>query len=303
MTDKSVVLLDVGGTFVKGGLADSTGELADGLTWQVPIRSDGSRKEILESLEKSLREGIMKSKEPGMSAVGLAATFPGPFDYNAGVPLMTHKFADIYGMDLKEWFKGIAGKDFKVSFVHDVNAQLSGEMFHGAGTGYKNVCVITLGTGLGFAFSIDGKIQYSSTASPARSIYKMPYMDGVLEDYVSKRGFLKAYRELSGKEEPWLTVKEIGVRAGAGEPAALATFSHVATLLARAVSPILSEIGTECLLLGGQISRSYIFMEKALKEGLAGVASINRISPVAHIEEAALYGAFATFARQYPDIQ
>ena len=50
MTDKSVVLLDVGGTFVKGGLADSTGELADGLTWQVPIRSDGSRKEILESL-------------------------------------------------------------------------------------------------------------------------------------------------------------------------------------------------------------------------------------------------------------
>ena len=112
MTDKSVVLLDVGGTFVKGGLADSTGELADGLTWQVPIRSDGSRKEILESLEKSLREGIMKSKELGMSAVGLAATFPGPFDYNAGVPLMTHKFADIYGMDMKEWFKGIAGKDF-----------------------------------------------------------------------------------------------------------------------------------------------------------------------------------------------
>lgn len=67
--------------------------------------------------------------------------------------------------------------------------------------------------------------------------------------------------------------------------------------------PILSEIGTECLLLGGQISRSYIFMEKVLKEGLEGVAPINRISPVAHIEEAALYGAFATFARQYPDIQ
>lgn len=89
MTDKSVVLLDVGGTFVKGGLADSTGELADGLTWQVPIRSDGSRKEILESLEKSLREGIMKSKEPGMSAVagetesslvsaGVSLPFSGP---------------------------------------------------------------------------------------------------------------------------------------------------------------------------------------------------------------------------------
>ncbi len=303
MTDKSVVLLDVGGTFVKGGLADSVGELAEGVIWQAPIRSEGSREEILESLEVSLRQGIVKSKELGMSAVGLAATFPGPFDYNAGIPMMTHKFESIYGMDLKEWFREIAGKDFKVSFVHDVNAQLSGEMFRGAGTGYKNVCVITLGTGLGFAFSIDGKIQYSSTASPARSIYKMPYGDGVLEDYVSKRGFLRAYRELSGKDEPELTVKEIGRRVGAGEAAALKTFTQVAAILAKAVSPILSEIGTECLLLGGQISRSYIFMENALKEGLAGVESLRHISPVAHIEKAALYGAFATFARQYPEIQ
>ena len=47
MTDKSVVLLDVGGTFAKGGLADSTGELADGLTWQVPIRSDEAARKYL----------------------------------------------------------------------------------------------------------------------------------------------------------------------------------------------------------------------------------------------------------------
>ena len=302
MTDKSVVLLDVGGTFVKGGIADSAGKLAEGVTWQVPVRSEGSREEILESLEKSIREGIMKSKELGMSAVGLAATFPGPFDYNSGIPLMRHKFAAIYGLNMKDWFRNIAGNDFKVSFAHDVNAQLSGEMFCGAGVGYKNVCVITLGTGLGFAFSIDGKIQYSSTASPARSIYNMPYGNGILEDYVSKRGFMRLYRELSGKDEPELTVKEIGVRAGIREPAALATFARVASILAGAVSPVLAGIGTECLLVGGQISRSYIFMEDTLRRGLAGVASLKHLSPVANIKEAALYGAFATFARQYPDI-
>ena len=298
MTDKSVVLLDVGGTFVKGGIADSAGKLAEGVTWQVPVRSEGSREEILEALAQALRQGILKSKELGMSAVGLAATFPGPFDYNSGIPLMRHKFAAIYGLNMKDWFRNIAGNDFKVSFAHDVNAQLSGEMFCGAGVGYKNVCVIT---GLGFAFSIDGKIQYSSTASPARSIYKMPYGDGVLEDYVSKRGFLRAYREISGKDEPELTVKEIGRRAGTGEAAALETFSRVGSILAKAVSPILSEIGTECLLLGGQISRSYIFLEDALRQGLADVESLRRVSPVAHIEEAALYGAFATFARQNKD--
>lgn len=302
MTDKSVVLLDVGGTFVKGGIADSAGKLAEGVSWQVPVRSEGSREEILESLAQALRQGILKSKELGMGAVGLAATFPGPFDYNSGIPLMRHKFTAIYGLNMKDWFRNIAGNDFKVSFAHDVNAQLSGEMFCGAGVGYKNVCVITLGTGLGFAFSIDGKIQYSSTASPARSIYNMPYGNGILEDHVSKRGFMRLYRELSGKDEPELTVKEIGVRAGIREPAALATFARVASILAGAVSPVLAGIGTECLLVGGQISRSYIFMEDTLRRGLAGVASLKHLSPVAHIKEAALYGAFATFARQYPDI-
>ena len=39
MTD-SVVLLDVGGTFVKGGIADSAGNLAEGQVWQVPVRSE-----------------------------------------------------------------------------------------------------------------------------------------------------------------------------------------------------------------------------------------------------------------------
>lgn len=300
MTD-SVVLLDVGGTFVKGGIADSSGNLADTPVWQIPIRSEGSKNEMLESLSESLRQGIAKSEELGMRAAGLAATFPGPFDYNAGVPLMRHKFAAIYGMNLKEWIRGIAGDGFDVSFVHDVNAQLSGEMFRGAGTGYRNVCVITLGTGLGFAFSIDGRIQYSPTGSPARRIYDQPCGDGILEDFVSKRGFLRAYREITGKDEPELTVKEISRRAAEGESDALETFSKVASILASAVSPVLEEIGTECLLFGGQISRSFKFMESALRQGLAGVASLRRISPVAHIEEAALYGAFATFVSEHPD--
>lgn len=55
-------------------------------------------------------------------------------------------------------------------------------------------------------------------------------------------------------------------------------------------------------LVGGHISRSYIFMEDTIRRGLAGVASLKHLSPVANIKEAALYGAFATFARQYPDI-
>ncbi len=300
MTDSAVVLLDVGGTFVKGGLADSAGHLYDGVCWQVPMDSEGTAEDILLSLEHSLRRGISESKALGMKAAGLAATFPGPFDYFKGIPLMEHKFRSVYGLNLKDWIRGLQGipPDFKVSFVHDVIAQLLGEMSRGAAVGFANVCIITLGTGLGFACSIDGEIRLSPTASPAESIYSLPYGDGILEDYVSKRGFIRIYRELCSKDEPGLTVKEIGRRAGEGEKAALDTFTSAASILSANVRPILEKNRTECLLLGGQISRSYRFMEGALKRGLSSVPGLKVISPVSDIDKAALYGSFAAFAKE-----
>ncbi len=300
MIDGSVVLLDVGGTFVKGGLSDSAGRLADGVCWQVPMRSEGSAEEILDSLEQSLRRGIRESKALGMEVAGLAATFPGPFDYREGIPLMEHKFRSVYGLNLKDWFRSLDGipSDFMASFVHDVVAQLSGEMSCGAAAGFANVCIVTLGTGLGFAYSIDGEIQLSPAASPAKSIYSLPYGDGTLEDYVSKRGFLRIYRELCGEDEPDLTVKEIGRRAGEGEKTALETFERAASILAGNVKPLLEENRTECLLLGGQISRSFRFMESVLGRELSDVSTLRLIAPVASIDKAALYGSFASFAKE-----
>ncbi len=307
MTDKGLILLDVGGTFIKGGLSDSAGKLADDILWQTPIRSEGSREEILDALALSIRRGIGHLKALGMEAAGLAATFPGPFDYRKGIPLMEHKFRSIYGLNLKSWINSLDGipEGFQISFIHDVIAQLSGEMAAGAAEGFRNVCIITLGTGLGFACSRNGEIQLSPTASPVRSLYNLPYKDGILEDYVSKRGFLRTYRELRPEDTKYsdieLTVKNIGLRADAGEPEAIRTFSCVAAILADAVKPLLEENGTECLLLGGQISRSFRHMEKALKGSLSDVRTLKRISVAAHIDKAALYGSFAAFAKEYPD--
>ena len=95
-----------------------------------------------------------------------------------------------------------------------------------------------------------------------------------------------------------MTVKEIGRRAGEGEKAALDTFTRAASILSANVRPILEKNRTECLLLGGQISRSYRFMEDALKRGLSSVPGLKVISPVSDIDKAALYGSFASFAKE-----
>ena len=99
-------------------------------------------------------------------------------------------------------------------------------------------------------------------------IFNLPYRDGILEDYASKRGFLRIYGELAGHTDPALTVADLGRMAGEGDARARETFATVGGILAAALRDLLVEHGVECLLLGGQISRSFAHMEAALRDGL-----------------------------------
>ena len=122
---------------------------------------------------------------------------------------------------------------------------------------------------------------------------KEGYRDGILEDYASKRGFLRIYGELTGRTDPALTVADLGRMAGEGDVRARETFATVGGILAATLHDLLVEHGIECLLLGGQISRSFAYMETALHEGLRDVKGLTRIAPAEHIGEAAFYGLLA----------
>ena len=91
-----------------------------------------------------------------------------------------------------------------------------------------------------------------------------------------------------------LTVQEIGKYADEGDTTSLRTFLIMGEILARSLSHILQERMIECLLLGGQISKSYHLFEQSLKEGLNDVESLQQISPVKNIEHAAFYGILAS---------
>lgn len=233
--DTKTILLDIGGTFIK---------CSDGR--QIPIDSAGSR----DAIASALREAIGDASR-------VAVAIPGPFDYENGIFLMKHKFASVYG----ERFAELAGRSCSYRFVHDVNAALMGEM-----KGHENIALITLGTGLGFAYSLNGKVQSAPSGSPARAIYNIPCGDGILEDYVSKRGITAAYARLGGN--PSMSVREIADNARSGDHAALKAFSESASILAHYLGPVLRDLGISKVVLGGQISRSFDLMEKDLKHGL-----------------------------------
>ncbi len=241
------ILLDVGGTFIK---------CSDGRS--IPVDSNGSREEIC----ASFREAVGSTGNIARVAVAM----PGPFDYSKGIFLMKHKFAAVYG----ESFADVAGlpAGTSLSFAHDVVAMLLGEV----GPGSPNTALATLGTGLGFAMFVDGKVLTNELGSPAVSIYNRPYRDGTLEDYASKRGITAAYGDNS------LTVKEIAQRAFAGDAKAAEAFAQAGRVMGEGIAQVLADYGVRTLLLGGQISRSAALIIPALQAKLPAGIEIRTIS-------------------------
>ena len=293
MNSRCFLLLDVGGTFVKSVVATLNGELLPNTETSVPINSDGTREEIEHSFATVVANGKAIAEYNGYMLTGVGIAFPGPFDYNTGISYMTHKFAALEKLSVKDFFHSLPeiGADMPVVFMHDVTAAVLGELSFGAAQGYKNVAVVTLGTGLGFAHTADGEIQYSPMGSPSISIYNRPYREGVLEDYASKRGFLRAYAEVRGEANPEsLTVAMIGGMCGEGNADALKSFQNVGEILATELKPLLEELNIECLLFGGQISRSFRFMEPAIARLKDEVPTLKHIATMKNLSTAAPLG-------------
>ncbi|MBR1871690.1 MAG: ROK family protein [Bacteroidales bacterium] len=270
------LLLDVGGTFIKGAVFDTASRsfLSE---FEVGIDSDGSADSICSSLRVAFARGGEVSC--------LAVAIPGPFDFGSGIFRMKHKFASVYGLSFRE----ILGVDIPMTFIHDVNCVLRGELAVGAARGYDNVALVTLGTGLGFTLSRGGEILVAPSGSPAVGIYNLPYRDGILEDYVSKRGLLRLYGELGGDAKD-LTVKDMADAAYSGDALSASVFARAGEILCGAVEGLLCEYGTECLLLGGQISRSFSLFEPALQPLPDRVPSLKRIARVSDISRACFNG-------------
>jgi glucokinase len=163
-------------------------------------------------------------------------------------------------------------------------------MCGGNGKGFANVCLVSLGTGLGFAMATEGNVLMTPTGSPLVSIWNLPYNGGILEDYASKRGFYNTWEIVTGsRPSEDMTVAEMGRLAGEGDQTALEVFRKVGEFIGKNIKGHLTEYKTECLLFGGQISRSFRFMEEAVKKELSDIEGLD-IRTVSDFSNAAFKG-------------
>src|SRR5688572_14405013 len=130
--------------------------------------------------------GLLQQNQPETATVGFA--MPGPFDYPNGICLIKgfDKYEALYGMNIKNELSVRTGVPAEqISFRNDADAFLEGEVFGGAGQGYRKALGLTLGTGLGSCLYVDGEITNAG-------LNVLPFKHEIAEEYLSTRWFVKA---------------------------------------------------------------------------------------------------------------
>ncbi len=249
-----ILALDIGGTFIKSALFQD-GKLLQVLP-QIPSHSGGNAEEIAVALRTAV------SAAGRIDRIGVA--IPGPFDYRNGISLMEHKFGAIKERSLLEFLP-----DIPVRFLHDANAFLLGEW-----GGQSRIGGITLGTGLGAAVIVDGKLLTNKLGSPADevSLWSKTFRGTTVEKALQ----LSRYN------------KDLAEAARSGDSAAKQAWQNFGEVLAEILTPWCERFQLEEIALGGQISKDF----ELFKDPLKGLP----VRQSAQGEQAALTGAAKQFA-------
>ncbi|MDR1283898.1 MAG: ROK family protein [Opitutaceae bacterium] len=297
-----ILAIDTGGTFFKSAFVDPDGEILADTQHTVPVDSQGpasgimaAYSSVLETAFAAASVAVADAFTPARRIVAIGVSTPGPFDYARHTSLMTHKFQAIRGLDLRRELRELYSEigDTPLWFIHDAHAFVIGEHGHGAARGHERVIGVTLGTGIGCGCMIDGAIRDNGSGGPLVSIFQKPCRDGLLEDYVSRRGIIRLYREHAGRDAPpGLDVAEIAALALTREDrAAQAAFADAGRALGETLRPVIDELSATCLVTGGQIARAFPLFGPALTDALAGCGSLRLVTAARHIDTASLYGA------------
>lgn len=245
--------LDVGGTEIKAAPVDSHGTLLRPLR-HFPAMAEEPADVLLENFANVI--GEIDVGEEGSAGIHFA--FPGPFDYSEGICLLhgLSKFDRLYGVNLRrELARRLNFPPERIRFSNDAGAFALGEMNFGAARGAERSMFVCVGTGCGSAFGIGGALAPAGTPGVPENgyIYGTPYLDGCIDDYISRRGLMELSLELLG--EP-LDGRELAGRAKEGDRGAGNCLMVFGERMREALTPLMRGFGPEVLCLGGQIMRS-----------------------------------------------
>lgn len=277
-----ILTYDVGGSHIGAGLCRLS-DLQLVRTAKAALAEVTSFDGFADLLHKLGRDAAAEEND----ILGASLAVPGPFDHEAGISLMEHKLEYLYGKNLRHALARRFGwAPEQISFLNDACSYLLGEVGAGSVKGAARATGLTLGTGVGCAFAIDGHCVFEGPGvPPGGEIWNFPYKGGTVEDLISTRALKAAYAARTGKD---LEVAEIAA-AALEDTDAREVFAAFGTQLGQVLHDVIAPFRPDMVVIGGGISRSaHLFFPRMNKE-IAGLGF--KVVTATLLDQAPLVGA------------
>ncbi|MEZ0296098.1 MAG: ROK family protein [Candidatus Methylacidiphilales bacterium] len=267
-----VVGIDMGGTAIKAAAFSAAGTLLDrrtgptsdgGMIGGLPAWADSVRR-LMGELDEAQCRGLPHTARAGAS-VGIATPGLASRD-QLSIASMPNRLVGIEGFNWTQWL-GVPAP-----VLNDAHAALLGEVWHGAARGRSNVVMITLGTGVGGAAMVDGRLLRGHLGraghlghvtvafnSPVASIFGMP---GALETAIGN------YNVAQRSEGRFLDSRSLVEAATAGDRQAVAIWEKSIQALGCAIGSFINAFDPEIVVIGGGVAKAGNALWKPLQRVL-----------------------------------
>lgn len=304
--------VDIGGTSVKLGLFNGAGEMLD--KWEIPTRKENHSAALLPDVAESLSAKMRERQIPPQEVMGVGVGVPGGVNeegylVNGAVNLGWGPF-DLRGQ-LEEYVK------LPVRAANDANTAAFGELWQGGGKGYRNLVMVTLGTGVGGGIIVDGRI-VSGASGGGGEIGHIHVNDeetvccacegkGCLEQYASATGIARLARARLEKDTVpsvlrsvgEVTAKEVFDAVKAGDKVAVEIAEQFGDYLGKGLAAVAAVVNPEVFVVGGGVSKAgdllFQYIEEPFQKYVFKGCKNAKFVLAALGNDAGIYGAAGLF--------
>ena len=276
--------VDIGGTKIAFALVDSAGRALD--TAQLPTDADQGPDAVVAAAAAGVR--LLLDRASG-DVAGVGVGVPGFVDTEQGI---VRGAVNLGWDEMPLGARLQAAVGLPVQVRNDVNAILEGELRFGAARGCQTVALAAIGTGIGGAIAVEGKVvggAYGSAGEIGHTAIMSPRRTcrcgqrGCVEAYLSGVGLVGGIAEHAVQfpasplavGEP--TAREIVAAADSGDPLALAAIDDALEAWQSVVSVFAMILNPERIVIGGGLGHA--LGPRLLEAGEQ--ARLERVLPVA----------------------
>ena len=261
--------VDVGGTKVLGGVVDESGKILKTLRNDTPKNGGAELNKVVADVVLELHKEF--------AASGVCITAPGFISSDRRTVLAVPNIPDWDQRDLASEIKELTGLSCVIE--NDANAAAWGEAIYGAGKGISHSIILTIGTGIGGAIIIDGKL-FGGYENRGTELGHIPlFFDGIpcscgsvgcLEAYASTSALIQQFNDKCNKLNTSfgneITGKLISEFYHHNNSIAVECLTNHWAYLGRGIAGLVNIFSPQKVVIGGGISESGAFYLKHLEK-------------------------------------